>query len=234
MRAIRFIAAALLIAAAPALAEDELTRLDPAGREVLAKFAACLVDAKAELARQAVLEDWDGRTQGYRDLLTERRCARGRVFQFHASVLKSAMAGELAKRELGPIDVQLVPAAPPLSYKMPEPVSKVDGQGKALSDMKVKRQEEAVARKLHWVIINQFGECVVRANPAAVPPLLNASVALDAEMAAIKAFGEQMPACLPKGVKLELDRSTMRNSITLAYYRLAMAARGGAMREAAK
>lgn len=235
MRAIRFIAAAALFAAVPALAdEDEVTKADPAAREVLARFATCIVEAKLEMARSAVLEDWDSRNRAYRDLVGEPKCVRGRWLKFHAAILKSAIAGELAKRELGPTDVQSVPSAPPLTYAMPDPIKKVDGEGNALSEEKVKRQEEGIARKLHWVVINQFGECLARANSAAVPSLLASDVASDAEMTAIKAFGEQMPACLPKGVKLELDRSTVRNSITLAYYRLALAARGGASEEAAR
>ena len=218
----------LMLAAAPSPA-------DATARLALSDYADCIVKEQPEVARTAVLEDWEPRRLTDALLRTQSGCARPRQeLRFQGAVIKAAMAGALAKRELGPSDIASVPTAPPLAYDMPEPLKTVDEKGKPLSSKKIEAQQEAIRKKAGWVAIAQFGECVARANPAAVPALLESELGSDAEMTAIKAFGPQMPACLRKGVKLELDRSTLRNSLAVGYYRLAMAARGGAGREAAR
>lgn len=220
------VAVAILFVASAAHAQEAPPPADKASRLELAAFASCIVERQPGRARRAVVEDWDSGQLVYRDLLRESGCARaGLRLRFHAGSIKAAMADVLVRRDVGPADIGAVAAAPALAYTMPDPVRTVDGNGRPLSASSVERQQQAVASKLSWIAIAQFGECVARANPAAVPALAASAPASDPEMAALKAFSPQLPACLPKGVRLELDRSTLRGSVTLAYYRLAMAAR---------
>ena len=199
---------------------------DAGTRSEIADFTRCLVTHRREDARRAVLEHWDSRRLVYREWLREPQCYRlGRGFRSNSAVLRSSAANQLILSDLGPEDVARVPAAPPLPYATPDPVRTVDSRGRPASAASLERQREAIARRLNWVVIGQFGECVARANPAAVPVLAASPVASPAEIEALKAFGPQMPQCLPKGVRLELDRSSLRGAIVLAYYRLAMAAR---------
>jgi len=207
---------------------------DKTDRALLASYADCVVQHRPDDARKAVIENWDGDRLAREDLIRERRCVLPMRYQFHAGNFKAAMAGSLIRRDLGATDPATVSAAPTLGYTMPDPVRTVDEKGRQMSAKSIARQQEAIAAKAGWIAIAQFGECVARANPAAVPALADSAVGSESELAAIKSFGPQMPGCLPKGVKLELDRSTLRGAITLAYYRLAMAARAGAGREAAK
>lgn len=206
-------------------------RADSRTRVELAEFAECLVKSRRSDARNAVLEDWDSRKLAYRELLAARDCVRiGRRLRVNSEVLRANLAGALIAADLGPQDPAAIAAAPMLAYPAPDPLRTFDAKGRPVGSDSIERQNAAIQRKLSWRAIAQFGDCVARANPAAVPALAASQVASESELAALKAFSPQMPACLPRGVKLELDRSSLRGAITLAYYRLATAARaaGGA------
>jgi len=214
------------------------TTPEPASRTdrmFLSTYAHCITEQRPDAARKAVLEDWDSRSLVFRDLLRGEGCAvRGMRYQFPAGVLKAAMAGALIPRDLGSVDAATITSAPALSYTMPEPVKTVDDKGRPISAKGVERQQKAVEGKLRWIAIAQFGKCVARLAPAAVPVLANTITASDAELEALKAFAPHLPGCLPKGMTIELDRSTLRGAVTLAYYRLAMAPRPTTAQEAAK
>ena len=199
---------------------------DTATRTLAAAFASCAVEREPDVARQTILEDWDARQVIKDRRLLNGGCVPSRMqLSFRAPTLKALMAGLLISRDLGPNDVLAVAKAPALTYARPNPLQTVDAKGRPLSAGKVERQKEAIRQELSSVAIAQFGECVARANPADVPRLARTVFGSDAEMAALKAFWPHMPACLPAGMKMELDRATLRDAITLAYYRLAMAAR---------
>lgn len=208
----------------PATAVAAQEPADRASRVALAEYGACIAKASPDLARRAVTEQWDRRQFYQYDLLRLDGCwKRGRV-RFHPANMRAAIANALILRD-GSIDPAQVAAAPPLAYQMPEPLRTTDSKGKPLSAEKLESQRKAIASKLNWIAIGQFGECVARANPGAVPALVRTEPGSDAEVAALKAFGPQLPACLPKGVTIELDRSSLRNSLAVAYYRLGTAPR---------
>lgn len=199
---------------------DSRTRIE------IAEFTKCLVRHRQADARRAVLEDWDSRKIVYRDFLRERLCApMNRGMRFSSDVLRASLANHLIAADLGPGDLARVATAPPLVHAEPEPLRTVDSRGRPLPAARIQRQKDAIQRKLTWLLIDRLGECVARANPAAVPPLVSSPVASASELAALKAFGPQLPACVPSNVKLELDRSSLRGAIAVGYYRLAMAAR---------
>ena len=222
--------ALFLLAAAPAVAAADSNPAprtsDQAARTVVAVFAHCAVEREPDLARRTILEDWDARRiVKDRRLLASGCIGRGMQLWFQANTLKAALAGLLIDRDLKPADAATVAQSPALAYTMPDPLRTVDDKGRQLSASRIERQQKAIAFKASGVAIAQFGECVARANPAAVPPLARTVFGSDAESAALKAFWPNLPPCLPAGVKMEVDRPTLRNAITLAYYRLAMAVR---------
>lgn len=211
---------ALLTLSAPAGALAAPEPANPESRQAMARYGACIAKAAPELAQRAVVEQWDSREFRQYDLYRIDQCWRRGQIRFNVASMRGAIANALVAGGAD-ADAARVSAAPALTYVMPEPVRTTDDKGRALGAAKIEAQQKAVAGKLNWTIISQFGECVARANPAAVPALARTEVASDAEVAALKAFGPQMPACLPKGVTLELDRSSLRNALVIAYYRLA-------------
>lgn len=226
---------AIAALAASSSAQEAPTPADPRTRAEIAEFSKCLVRHRTEDSRRAVLEDWDSRKLVYRELLKEPMCVRlGRTLRFNAGVLKGHLATHLIGRDLGAEEIARVTTAPPLAHPLPEPVATTDSKGRPLAAEEIARRQETMQRRLSWVVIGQLGECVARSNPAAVPALAASPVASEAELAALKAFGPQLPTCLPKGVTVELDRSSLRGAILLGYYRLAMAARAAPEQGAAK
>ena len=213
-------------AAASAQSKPAPAPADRATRIIAARFAGCAVEREPDVARKTILEDWDARRVIKDRRLLNSGCVPPRMqLSFQAPTLKALMAGLLMKRDLGPNDVQAVATAPALTYAMPDPLKTVDARGRPLAGTKIEAQKNGIRKKLGTIAIAQFGECAARANPAAVPPLARTVFGSDAEMAALKAFWPHLPGCLPGGMKLELDPATLRDAITLAYYRLAMAAR---------
>ena len=221
-----FVGAVLFAFGATASAHSAPRPGDTATRTIAAVFASCAVEREPDVARKTILEDWDARRVIKDRRLLHGGCVPPRMqLSFRAPTLKALMAGLLISRDLGPNDVLAVAKAPALTYARPSPLKTVDAKGRPLSAGKVERQKDAIRQELGSVAIAQFGECVARANPADIPPLARTVFGSGAEMAALKAFWPHMPACLPAGMKMELDRATLRDAITLAYYRLAMAAR---------
>ena len=216
-------------------AQEAPTPADPRTRAEIAEFSKCLVRHRPEDSRRAVLEDWDSRKLVYRELLKEPMCSRlGRTLRFNSGVLQGSLASHLIGSDLEAEDIARVTTAPPLIHPVPEPVATTDSRGRPLAAAEIARRQETMQRRLSWVVIGQLGECVARTNAAAVPALAASPVASEEELGALKAFGAQLPACLPKGVTLELDRSSLRGAIVTGYYRLAMAARPAQVQGAAR
>lgn len=213
------ISALLLVLAPPANFDSSstVTRLVSSG------FGRCLAEKKPDLARKAVLEDWNGRQMHDQKLILPE-CLAGGTLYAKAVQLKAGMASALIERDaIDPI-AERINAAPPLSYRQPEPPVEVDRKGRPLSKKNREEEQERFRSAIEWIAISQFGECVARQAPSAVPALAKSVVNSPGEMAAFKPFGPHLAGCLPKGVAMELDKPTLRAVLTLAYYRLAIAA----------
>ena len=69
--------------------------------------------------------------------------------------------------------------------------------------------------------------CVVRTNPQGTAALLRTEPATAQELAALKAVGPSLSACVPANSRSEFTRESLRALLALAAYRLAMHNRGG-------
>lgn len=67
--------------------------------------------------------------------------------------------------------------------------------------------------------IEIFGECVVAQNPGAVQTLAKSAVASDAETAATDALTPELQQCVSEGQTLELDRTALRELLTVSLYK---------------
>lgn len=211
-----FALTATLLAAAPADAAKEKAEAEAMGRKVLGEFAECVVQAHKPLARKYVLTPADQRMSddefrkvaGARCLGFLRGKLRMRPQQYRAALAERLVAVELKGR--GPID----PAAKPaLVWAMPKPSGRTDAE-----------RQEAAALATAEIYVGQLGECVVRANPAGAQALLATPIGDASELPAFRALGPAIPACVPKGETLKLNRATLREAIAISYYRLAAGA----------
>jgi hypothetical protein len=70
-----------------------------------------------------------------------------------------------------------------------------------------------------------FGDCVARHDPQAVNDLIVARPYTDEDDAAIKRLTPILGACIPKGQTVRLTRNALREDVSEAMYKLALAAK---------
>lgn len=220
---------ALLASAAPA---QRLKLSDKDSRQVMADFARCVVKERAPLASRAVVEDWDSEriiAEGGKLLPPTCVNAAGLIdaLRFPAPTIRAGLAEQflLADPAIA-LTADSVAAAVPLAYRQPWPIATVDKKGRPLKAEAIERQSAAVAEKQMLIRGQQVGECVVRANPAAVRAIFATEIAGSAEIEAFKLLAPVLPKCVPARTQMAFSRNSLRAALALSYYRMAMAARG--------
>lgn len=78
------------------------------------------------------------------------------------------------------------------------------------------------------IALEQFGECVARADPQNVRALLRALAGSSQEKALFGALTPRFGACIPKGEKLAFSKIVLKGAIAEGMYRLSKAAQAGA------
>lgn len=226
----RLFAILLLVSATAATAVPRLSEED--SRRALADYARCAAAEQPELASRAVVEEWSGGALSDKGrTMLEGDCLRaaGLVsrMRFRAENLRAALAEQLIRGDpsLAPDPAQLAILAP-LNYHLPWPVRTVDGKGRPLKAKAIQAQTEAFNQRAGIIAGQHVAECVVKANPHGVRAVFTTKVASKEETAALSAIGGQFAPCIPAGKQMSFDRNSLRGILALAYYRLAMAARG--------
>lgn len=67
--------------------------------------------------------------------------------------------------------------------------------------------------------VETFGDCVVQQNPAGVDTLVKTELASGSEKAAEDALAPQLAACIAEGHTLALNRTALRQVLTVSLYR---------------
>ena len=71
--------------------------------------------------------------------------------------------------------------------------------------------------------LSTVGECAVRANPQGAHSLLSARLNSNEESAAVQAMMPAFASCLPKGQQVRFNILSLRGTVAVNYYRLALA-----------
>lgn len=201
-------------------------------REAMESYAKCSVKAAPQLASTAVVEDWDRKLLiGTGSKLVSPDCTRAagfiRSLRFEANIYRALLAETLIKRDPAvAVAADALKGMPTLAYRQPWPVETVDAKGKPLDAEAIARQQQGYDRRVGAIAGQQIGECVVRANPAGVRSVYDTKSGSAEELAALKALAPVLPGCVPANKKFSFDRASLRGSLALAYYRLAMASKG--------
>ena len=189
-------------------------------RRILKEFAQCNVKAHRDDVRRYLLEDVGEAEEAIlRDRAVDASCLDREVgdsdlqFRLTGVSLQGALAEQMLSAEgllSRPLDVA---AIAPLRHpdRTPEELKKLDAAARA--------------QTLALDYVFRFGECVVRANPAASAALLRSEPDSAAENAA---FGDLMPAfrsCVELNRTLTADKIEIRGAVAYNYYRLASAPR---------
>lgn len=200
-------------------------------RVAIQDYGRCIVRKQHDLAAAAVLRNVDNRTlmRQYSGLI-DGRCMPTPPMstvkvRFAGDQFRYALADGLVSKDLLAQPAPVVSGVPPLDHREPTLPARVDSKGRPLSDVKyaeaMKNYEEAEA----FAYVSQFGECVVRANPAGALGLLRTRPDSQDEASAFTALSGALGNCVESGHKIELSKLVLRGTIAVNYYRLAMAAR---------
>jgi hypothetical protein len=124
----------------------------------------------------------------------------------HALPPDISLAAPLPHRDLNEADYR------PKAGKTPKP--------KELAELQKQRERDGLER-----LLSIFGECIVRADPAAALQLVVTKPSSAEENQAFDAMNGALASCLVSGQKLEFSKGALRGTIAMNLYRLARAPR---------
>jgi hypothetical protein len=189
------------------------------GRHAQAASEALLayVDNKTMMRRYGILVDGD--------CLVRVTHASAKM-KFPGDLYRYALADALVARELAAAPVIDLSGVPPLDRGTPPdppaaPAANASKGEKARYEDALKDYNE----KQSFRALDEFGECVVRTNPAGARSLLLTQPEAPAEASGFDALRPAFAECLPEGMTLAFGKLVLRGTVAVNYYRLAHAAR---------
>jgi hypothetical protein len=108
------------------------------------------------------------------------------------------------------------------------PINEAEFQAEAGKNMGRKELEKLQKRKQQAQadhLLSIYGDCVVRADPAAAYRLIFTKPSSDQESSAFAALKHSFSQCLVAGQTLSFSRASLRGAIAMNLYRLAKAPR---------
>jgi hypothetical protein len=205
------------------------------GRRILREFAACVVDSHRNLARQfALMRSNDRLNDTDFQKLASGRCLgfRGGILKMHPEYFRGALANRLVIVDLSGEPPLIPDNIPPLEWDQPlPPTDAVFASDKPVPNFDEAKQKQKYDLALAFTLTAQLGECVVRKDAAASRIVLETAVDSPDELAKLKEMNVTIAKCVASGQTLSFNRTNLRNSIAISYYRLANAQRNsGALR----
>lgn len=149
----------------------------------------------------------------------------GGQMKFPADLYDYALADALVGRELAALPVPNLSNVAPLERRKlpPEPAPPPANAGKSEKARYAKALKDFDdAKSLR--ALGEYGECIVRTNPAGAKALLLTRPETAAETSSFDALRDAFAQCLPEGRTLSFGKVVLRGTIAVNYYRLAQAA----------
>lgn len=231
MRTAVFAASACLsfAAYAPAFA-DNPAKDGVQTRKAAAAYAACVVHSHHDKASEAILSVSDNHEIMNRfSAIVDSSCvsAAGPTtggFRFPNDSYRGALANALVNADFATHGFASFVDRLPLAHPGEMPAKKQDEMLAGITNAKKRAQFQKDMDKQNALIwLSIFGECVVRRDPEDARFWLLTKSDTPEEMSRIKALSSSFNACLTAGETLKFDRTTMRGTVAVNYYRLAMA-----------
>lgn len=202
-------------------------------RRIAYDYANCVINRprNAVAASDALLSNADNQTirMKYTSLIDGDCLVRtihgGGRMRFPADLYRYALADALVARELSAVPVQDLSAVPALPRrKLPDAPAPLgaDASGKERARYKDALKEFNDAQSVQ--ILDKYGECVVRTNPAAAKALLVTKPETPAETDSFGALRDALAECAPEGMTITFGKLVLRGTIAVNYYRLMQAA----------
>lgn len=178
-------------------------------RHGMAKFAECVVWKQGAMSRDLVLTNRGGKGLSVRDWdeINDSDCSAeigGRIKELVTGDdhMRAIFADALIARELKGVALPDLSAVPVLARPEANP-----SNGAAVAER----------------FLDEFGECLVRSDPAGARAALDSPVGSESELAALRAMGPALSTCMPPGNTVRFKREMLRGPLAINYYRLAAA-----------
>ena len=206
----------------------ESAKTEAANRKMMHEYARCVVKQKGEQASDAIVSNSDNATivRRYPELLSGDclgKAAGSIQMRFGGDLYRYALADALVnlnfatKSESGFTDrLPLAHLAPPDRAKLDDYLAKTKN--------KRKRDEAEQSFNRQYVVtwLSRYGECVVRNEPVKARQWLLTPPGGPEETSRINDLRPAFNECLGDGT-MKFNRVTMRGTVAINYYRLAMA-----------
>lgn len=212
---------------------EESHRDDDTARLTIAKFSTCVAKKKRADASEYVREVNPDRKRENQLLakVGDQGCLRAALsgsavqaeLQFPGDTLRYCLADALIQLELanGPVlSFANVPALPPRAFD----ASKFEPKpGKTPSKRELENLANHRSRSEVATFMAGFGECVVRSDSVKSYELLMTQVTSKEEAAQMGKLTPVLASCIPQQRTVSLNKTVVRGSIAMNYYRLAKA-----------
>jgi hypothetical protein len=230
-----FVLATAMVLGQPLGSSTETDLSTKETRAVVHGYAKCVVKRQPLQAAEAIKRNVDNNTilKDYPKLM-DGGCLRGgpgEVIQarFGGDLYRYALADALVSRDLATFSGNDFSALPKLDHRAPgEPPANVTAKGKKLSKKQFEAAVASYETAQSFTYLSVYGECVVRSAPLWAQALLLATPDSPEETARFRALSPALSSCLPEGATMKFGKVTLRGTIAINYYRLAMAARAAA------
>ena len=201
-------------------------------RGIQALFGQCVVKKQYNAARQFVLTpdlegpDWKRLVSKVADsdcLIAAAASAGDVEMKFPNDTMRYALADALVRRDHAAVVPANLKAAAPLVQPDFDETKFLPKPGRKAKQGELDHLAEHRTKRLALVYRAQFGECVVRENAPSSHALLMADPDSAGEGVAFTALKPTLANCLIAGQTLSFNKSTLRGTIAMNFYRLANA-----------
>lgn len=197
-------------------------------RVVMRGFARCVVALHGDAARRFVLMPFGSWVpeKDYRDI-GDPRCLgflSGRLMMGQLAY-RGALAEELLRWDFTRIVPLALAGAPALDWSVPDAAGTDPRTAQASTEQARGMREKGRDIALAGGAIGALAECVIRRAPAASRAILKTKTE-PAERAALQAIVPDIGQCAQASGTMAFNRSSMRQALAVAYYRLAASASG--------
>lgn len=185
-------------------------------RQIAYKYGACAVQRHPRAASEAVLRNVDSYTllAHYSSLVDSQCLERGQIV-FPGDFYIYSLADALVARELTAVPIPDLSRVPSLPRRPLLPFAQLRrrlGYQAAL---------EATFNADVFGSLNEYGECVVRKDPASARALLMTAPESAEEGSRFEELSAALLACTAEDKTMKLTKTLLRGTIALNYYRLA-------------
>ena len=206
----------------------ESAKTEAANRKIMHEYASCVVKQKREQASDAIVSNSDNATimRRYPELVSGAclgRIAGSVQMTFSGDLYRYALADALVNLDFSSQSQGTFTDRLPLAHLAPlDRVKLNDYLAKTKSKRKRDEAQQSFNKQYLVVWLSRYGECVVRNQPVKARQWLLTPPGGPEETSRINDLRLAFNECLGDGT-MKFNRVTMRGTVAINYYRLAMA-----------